>query len=175
MELTFCTWVCRPGAPVKILKRFFVTKEFQLKLHGNPYPHDFHNLHRFTKPEGNLSCTLWLSLQLSDVSPDEVCCAQLCSAPECPPLGSSREIPAALFPSPASSSSRLFSFPNEPGLLCFLCSLFHVTGAEWLLKMRGDEECEEGSSCLWSEPDWEWWKPHGLWRSPVQLFVYRAP
>lgn len=43
---------------------------------------------------------------------------------------SSQEIPAALFPSPASSSSRLFSFPNEPGLLCFLCSLFHVTEAE---------------------------------------------
>lgn len=36
-------------------KGFFGTKEFPLKLCGSPYPRGFHDLHGFTKPEGNLS------------------------------------------------------------------------------------------------------------------------
>lgn len=185
LQLRFCTgvsWGCRPVAKVKKKICLISTEEFQLKRCRNPHPCGLAPSPSYegTEKSGQV-VILWDS---SDVLPlicpqkesviytDVLCTWRLTGVQwsrdsHSPPLPIST---ASLILTPIS-----FHYLTNPGLLCFLCSLFHVTGAEWLLKMRGDEECEEGSFCLWSEPDSEWWKPHGLWKSPVQLSVYRAP
>ena len=189
LQLMFCTGVSRGSRPVAKVKKklcFIGTEEFQWKLCRNRHPCDLapsvsftflwqrwevwtsgrsRRLLRCAPPDLSPRWSLWLT--------------QMCFAPEGSLVCGGAEIPTPLPPPNFHRQPHphpcLFSILNERGLLCFLCSLFHVTAAEWLLKMRVDEECEEGSFCFWSEPDGEWWKPHGLWRSPVRLSVYRAP
>lgn len=175
----FCTrviWVNTPIAKVKKKLGFLGTEEFQFKLSRNSHFCGLAPSMTFTFLWGGKFGQAVVLQDLSNMPPllpEGVCdlyrCALHLKVHWC------AEEEAPYFHHQPHPYPHLFSLLNEAGLLCFLCSLLLVTGAEWLLKMREDEECEEGSFCLWSEPDGEWWKTHGLWKSPVQLSVYRAP